>query len=234
MSVGKVSPSSYGCQNIFCFTQQRWTPPSSWCYVAPCWFGVWGMAAWSDRLQVVSLTCKYLLSLNGWHVTAVFPLHPVNRDTGIFQLISFMTFGEQRYLMTFNFHLHWHDIFDILIVKATWHFKGLFVCLCRPVLQQDMKGPWAGVNTDGGETTAASWMWYSLMDEAIGVHVVSIAACPQQQQHNDIRPRKGDRRLQRICRREREREERHEQELRQMVAEARAGGRREGGSERRS
>ena len=35
-------------------------------------------------------------------------------------------------------------------------------------LPQALKHPRTGVSTEGGETTAASWKWYSLMDEAIG------------------------------------------------------------------
>ncbi|KAK0138532.1 hypothetical protein N1851_024944 [Merluccius polli] len=32
----------------------------------------------------------------------------------------------------------------------------------------ELKCPRTGVSTEGGETTAASWKWYTLMDEAIG------------------------------------------------------------------
>ncbi|KAK0146505.1 hypothetical protein N1851_014168 [Merluccius polli] len=33
---------------------------------------------------------------------------------------------------------------------------------------KELKCPRTGVSTEGGETTAASWKWYTLMDEAIG------------------------------------------------------------------
>ncbi|KAG5277891.1 hypothetical protein AALO_G00092520 [Alosa alosa] len=33
---------------------------------------------------------------------------------------------------------------------------------------KDLKCPKTGVSTEGGEATAASWKWYTLMDEAIG------------------------------------------------------------------
>lgn len=45
----------------------------------------------------------------------------------------------------------------------------LFFFLHFAVLSvQDLKCPKTGVSTEGGETTATSWKWYSLMDEAIG------------------------------------------------------------------
>ncbi len=33
---------------------------------------------------------------------------------------------------------------------------------------QDLKCPQTGVSTEDGEVTAASWKWYSVLDEAIG------------------------------------------------------------------
>ena len=80
-----------------------------------------------------------------------------------------------------------HTVWNLYRVNYPYHFgRGLhsecfadavvishcpcFLPVCTSCLlcTQLLKSPPTGVSTEGGEATAASWKWYSLMDEALG------------------------------------------------------------------
>ncbi|XP_065809416.1 uncharacterized protein [Labrus bergylta] len=54
---------------------------------------------------------------------------------------------------------------DLQISSAALTDSAVYYCAVRPT---ELRTPKTGVRTEGGEITAASWKWYSLMDELHG------------------------------------------------------------------